>query len=47
MIINYLHLFITFTKKAMKKRKAKRSKLVNEIPNDLEALEAINEHEKM
>jgi len=39
--------FIAFTKKAMKKRKAKRIKPVNEIPDDLEALEAINEHEKM
>nr|MCS3813424.1 hypothetical protein [Mucilaginibacter sp. X4EP1] len=30
----------------MKKRKAKRIKPVNEIPDDLEALEAINEHGK-
>lgn len=31
----------------MKKRKAKRIKPVNEIPNDLEELAAINEYEKM
>ena len=31
----------------MKKRKANRIKALNEIPNDLEALESINEHERI